>query len=185
VTGMRHAARRECSVNVDNMQDAQTLREFIASDPASFGGRPLSKAPNPLVMPSKRKLRKFSSSFSLGRFTMRNSAERVSEQLRISSNPNRQTLPAPEVYRPTRCSSLQPLPAGKMIARGGNERAPPIVLPPCPYNSEQDFDEQGSVRSGLPQAPKSYMPTGAPRQSGRLHRRQRSLSADDIMAGSS
>lgn len=185
VTGMRHAARRECSVNVDNMQDAQTLREFIASDPASFGGRPLSKAPNPLVMPSKRKLRKFSSSFSLGRFTMRNSAERVSEQLRISSNPNRQTLPAPEVYRPTRCSSLQPLPAGKMIARGGNERAPPIVLPPCPYNSEQDFDEQGSVGSGLPRAPKSYMPTGAPRQSGRLHRRQRSLSADDIMAGSS
>ena len=66
VTGMRHAARRECSVNVDNMQDAQTLREFIASDPASFGERPVSKMPNPLVMPSKRRLRKFSSSFSLG-----------------------------------------------------------------------------------------------------------------------
>jgi hypothetical protein len=182
VTGMRHAARRECSVNVDNMQDAQTLREFIASDPASFGDRPVSKMPNPLVMPSKRRLRKFSSSFSLGRFTMRNSAERVSEQLRTSSNPNRQTLPAPEVYRPTRCSSLQPVPAGKMIARGGNERAAPIVLPPCPYNSEQDF---GPMRPRMQRAPKSYLPTGAPRQSGKLHRRQRSLSASDIMAATS
>jgi len=186
VTGMRNAARRECSVNVDNSQDAQTLREFIASDPASFGGdRPVSKMPNPQVMPGKRRLRKFSSSFSLGRFTMRNSAERITEQLRASSNPNRQTLPAPEVYRPTRCSSLQPLPAGKMIARGGNERAPPIVLPPCPYNSEQDFDQQVPTRPRMQRAPKSYLPTGAPRQSGKLHRRQRSLSADDIMAGSS
>jgi hypothetical protein len=185
VTGMRHAARRECSVNVDNMQDAQTLREFIASDPVSFGDRPISKTPNPLVMPSKRRLRKFSSSFSLGRFTMRNSAERVAEQLRTTSNPNRQTLPAPEVYRPTRCSSLQPLPAGKMIARGGNERASPIVLPPCPYNSEQDFSQAGPMRPRLQRAPKSYMPTGTPRQSGKLHRRQRSLSADDIMVASS
>jgi hypothetical protein len=182
VIGMRHHARRECSVNVDNMQDAQTLREFIASDPASFGDRPVSKMPNPLVMPGKRRLRKFSSSFSLGRFTMRNSAERVSDQSRTSSNPNRRTMPAPEVYRPTRSSSLQPLPAGKMIARGGNERAPPIVLPPCPYSSEQDFDQRGSTRPNTQRAPKSYMPTGAPRQSGKLHRRQRSLSADDIVA---
>jgi len=185
VTGMRHAARRECSVNVDNMQDAQTLREFIASDPSSFGERPLSRMPNPLVMPNKRKLRKFSSSFSLGRFTVRNSAERITEQSRTSSNPNRQTLPAPAVYRPTRCSSLQPLPAGKMVARGGNERAPPIVLPPCPYNSEQDLEQQGPTRPRIQRAPKSYKPTGAPRQSGKLHRRQRSLSADDIMTASS
>jgi hypothetical protein len=185
VIGMRHHARRECSVNVDNMQDAQTLREFIASDPASFGDRPISQMPNPLVMPGKRRLRKFSSSFSLGRFTMRNSAERVSEQLRTSSNPNRRTMPAPEVYRPTRSSSLQPLPVGKMIARGGNERAPPIVLPPCPYNSEQDFHQESSPRPSMQRAPKSYMPTGAPRQSGKLHRRQRSLSADDIMAATS
>jgi hypothetical protein len=182
VIGMRHHARRECSVNVDNMQDAQTLREFIASDPASFGDRPVSQMPNPLVMPGKRRLRKFSSSFSLGRFTMRNSAERVSEQIRTSSNPNRRTMPAPEVYRPTRSSSLQPLPVGKMIARGGNERAPPIVLPPCPYNSEQDFDQRDPMRTSTQRTPKSYMPTGAPRQSGKLHRRQRSLSADDIMA---
>lgn len=124
----------------------------------------------------------FASCYSLGRFTMRNSAERVSDQVRTSSNPNRRTMPAPEVYRPTRSSSLQPLPAGKMIARGGNERAPPIVLPPCPYSSEQDFDQRGSTRPNTQRAPKSYMPTGAPRQSGKLHRRQRSLSADDIMA---
>jgi hypothetical protein len=71
-----------------------------------------------------------------------------------------------------------------MVARGANERAPPIVLPPCPDDSEYDGDRVAAVRSQVQRSPKSYSPTGAPKPGKKLHRRQRSLSADDIMIAS-
>ena len=187
VAGMRSAAKREDPVDSRHMPDAETLREFLASDPSTHV-RPLSHVPTHAPAPAKRKLRKFSSSFSLGRFNpgfskRSSSAGTSSEELPPSS-----AIPAtpqiPEVYRPTRCSSLQPPPASKMVARGANERAPPIVLPPCPDDSEYDGDYAVAARSQMQRSPKSYSPTGAPKNGKKLHRRQRSLSADDIMMAS-
>jgi hypothetical protein len=188
VSSMRSVAKREFSINSHNMPDAQTLREFLASAP-STQERPLSEVPAHLTTPSKRKLRKFSSSFSLGRFNpifakRNSSAGNLLEEM--PAVPSKYITPSvPEVYRPTRCSSLLPPPSTKMIARGGNERAPPIVLPPCPNDSEDDGDHVGPIRGHLQRAPKSYSPTGAPKTGRKLHRRQRSLSADDIMMASS
>jgi hypothetical protein len=186
VSSMRSIAKREFSINSHNMPDAQTLREFLASAP-STQDRPLSQVPAHLTTPSKRKLRKFSSSFSLGRFnpTKRNSsAGNLLEEM--PALPAKYAAPPmPEVYRPTRCSSLLPPPPTKMVARGGNERAPPIVLPPCPNDSEDDGAHVGPIRGHLQRSPKSYSPTGAPKTGRKLHRRQRSLSADDIMMASS
>lgn len=189
VTGMRSAAKREFSINSQNMPDAQSLREFLATDPYAKE-RPLSHIPAHLTTPSKRKLRKFSSSFSLGRFNpsfakRSSSAGHSSEHLPTVSSARPLTSPVPDVYRPTRCSSLQPPPAAKMVARGGNERAPPITLPPCPDDSEDGGNHVGSMRARMQRSPKSYSPTGAPKTGRKLHRRQRSLSADDIMMESS
>lgn len=190
VPSMRGVARREYSFNANNMPNAQTLREFLATDPSSHD-KPLSYVPAHLATPSKRKLRKFSSSFSLGRFnpiTKRkgtvDSAESSSDEFPPLSAPHRQTMAAPQVYRPTRCSSLQPPPPSKMVARGANERAPPLVLPPCPDDSEDEADQAGPMRGYMRRAPMSYSPTGAPTPGRKLHRRQRSLSADDIMIAS-
>jgi hypothetical protein len=188
VAGMRTAAKREYSINSNNMPDAETLREFLASDPSTHV-RPLSHVPSHLKAPTKRKLRKFSSSFSLGRFnpgfSKRSSAGNSLEDLPTLASPIPLTPKIPEVYRPTRCSSLQPLPAAKIVARGGNERAAPIVLPPCPDHSEDDGDRVGPMRAHVQRSPKSYSPTGAPKTGKKLHRRQRSQSADDIMLASS
>jgi len=187
VAGMRSAAKREYSINSNNMPDAETLREFLASDPSTHV-RPLSHVPAHLTAPPKRKLRKFSSSFSLGRFNpakRNSSAGNSSEDLPALSSPIPLTPKIPEVYRPTRCSSLQPPPSAKMVARGANERAAPIVLPPCPDDSEDDGDRVGPLRGHMQRSPKSYSPTGAPKTGKKLHRRQRSLSADDIMTASS
>lgn len=175
VAGMRSVAKREFSFHGQPMPDAQTLREFLATDPSSHE-KPISHVPAHLTTPSKRKLRKFSSSFSLGRFNP-SFAKRNSSSDHILENAP-ETPRIPEVYRPTRCSSLQPPPTTKMVARGANERAPPIVLPPCPDDSEADL---GPMRARMSRAPKSYSPTGAPKTGRKLHRRQRSLSADDIM----
>jgi hypothetical protein len=188
VSSMRSVAKREFSINSHNMPDAQTLREFLASAP-STQDRPLSQVPAHLTTPSKRKLRKFSSSFSLGRFnpsfTKRNSSAGNLLEEMPALPAKYATPPMPEVYRPTRCSSLLPPPPTKMVARGGNERATPIVLPPCPNDSEDDGARVGPVRGHLQRSPKSYSPTGAPKTGRKLHRRQRSLSADDIMMASS
>jgi hypothetical protein len=189
VAGMRSAAKREYSVNSEHMPDAETMREFLASDPSTHV-RPVSHMPaTNVTAPTKRKLRKFSSSFSLGRFNpgfskRSSSAGNSSEELAASSSSIPATPQIPEVYRPTRCSSLQPPPPSKMVARGADERAPPIVLPPCPDDSEHGGDRVVAVRPQVQRSPKSYSPTGAPKPGKKLHRRQRSLSADDIMMAS-
>ena len=188
VAGMRTAAKREDSADSHEMPGAETMREFLASDPSTHV-RPLSHVPTHAPAPAKRKLRKFSSSFSLGRFNpgfskRSSSAGTSSEELHTSSSAIPATPQIPEVYRPTRCSSLQPPPPSKMVARGANERAPPIVLPPCPDDSDHDGDYAGPARSQVQRSPKSYSPTGAPKSGKKLHRRQRSLSADDIMMAS-
>jgi hypothetical protein len=178
VAGMRSAAKRDFSVDSQKMPDAETLREFLASDPTTHV-RPLSHVPTHAPAPAKRKLRKFSSSFSLGRF---NGFSKRSSSAGNSSEELSSSIPAtpqiPEVYRPTRCSSLQPPPSSKKVARGASERAPPIVLPPCPD------DNVVPTRGHVQRSPKSYSPTGAPNTGKKLHRRQRSLSADDIMMAS-
>lgn len=183
VAGMR-GARREHSLRTDSMPNAQTLREFLDSEPSYTSAAP--KIPpipqQPTSNPSKRKLRKFSSSFSLGRFnpalTRRktDSVDTSSDEMPSLTAQHRQTLP-PATYIPSRGSSLRPQSA-KMVPRGGNERAPPIVLPPCPDDS--DDDSTFTFPAGR-NAPKSYSPTGAPKPGRKLHRRQRSASADDVM----
>ena len=185
VAGIRSAANREFSVNSHDMPDAETMREFLMSDPTTHV-RPVSHMPSSSVTaPTKRKLRKFSSSFSLGRFSKRSiSAGNSAEELLNSSSPVPETPQIPEVYRPTRCSSFQQPPSSKMVARGASERAPPIVLPPCPDDGTDYDGRVGPTRGLIQRSPKSYSPTGAPKTGKKLHRRQRSMSVDDIMMAS-
>ena len=192
LSSMRGAARREYSMSSNNMPDAQTLREFLDSGSSSHDQPPRSM-PAHLATAGKRKLRKFSSSFSLGRFTpsmakRNDSTDSSSDEMPTLFAPSaqnaRQTMPTPATYIPTRGSSLRPPPqfaTGKMVPRGADERAPPIVLPPCPDDSSDDVEHTKPVRAPLRRAPMSYSPTGAPTPGRKLHRRQRSVSADDVM----
>jgi hypothetical protein len=91
----------------------------------------------------KRKLHKLSSSFSLRTFSKGFKRSSVSEKS-VAGSTTSLAMPAQmpytisEMHIPSRTSS-KPLP--KMVPRGASERAPPIVLPPCPYDyAEQEIE---------------------------------------------
>lgn len=157
------------SSHLSTLQSQST--DFLNHDPF-----PSSEKSSPPMTPTKRKLHKFSSSLGLSVFAKVAKGATSSDD---GLSENFETVPEPE---PTLTTSTQ-IPAResrtrtKMIPRGANERAPPIVLPPCPesYDEEDDF----VFRSTAPtcRTSRKDLKTSPPLpKTNRLHRRQRSYS---------
>ncbi len=88
----------------------------------------------PTGMP-RRSVTKLASTFSLR--TLSRSFKRTSGLERDQSTSTFAQTPhtIPEMHIPSRTSSKQ---VPKMVPRGANERAPLLVLPPCPYDETEE-----------------------------------------------
>ena len=102
--------------------------------------------PNSPSLTRPRLLRKLSSTFSFKTFN------RPSRQDSFSSNESEKLHPLTETKKPHHPisdmhvpsrSSSKPLP--KLVPRGANERAPPIVIPPCPEDYDDGADDEGEL----------------------------------------
>ena len=111
---------------------------------------PANMQPDSPTSPStpNRKTHKVSSSFSLRSFGRKRRQDSLSdssageESRRTKESEAAQKFPpSPSVRSPT---SSAPRAAPKLVARGASERAPPVVLPPCP---DQYNDDADTVRS--------------------------------------
>lgn len=130
----------------------------------------------PPMSPSRRRLHMFGSSIALSVFGMKRSNSSDSSLGELGGAP--ETGKEPDAVTTGLVKALSPQPPQpsvqtpstkpKMVARGANERAPPLILPPCPetYEDERDVTRwplrKDSSMIGLPT---------------KLHRRQRSMSA--------
>ena len=139
--------------------------EFLRHDP--YPSPPDDQALTPPPMsPSRRRLHRFGSSIGLNVFGTKrsNPSDSSIEELPEATKEVDAITPAsPKAPSPqslTRSTSTKP----RMIARGANERAPPLVLPPCPEAYEDDRETMSWLASNMP------LP-------GKLHKRQRSMSA--------
>lgn len=145
--------------------------DFLNHDPF-----PSAEQMSPPMTPTKRKLHKFSSSLGLG--VLAKGAKgatspdgSVSEDIEAAQGP--EPILATTLAMPTRRPSTRT----KMIPRGANERAPPIVLPPCPesYDEDENFVFRSTASTYGP-ARKDLKSSASVPKSGKLHRRQRSYS---------
>ncbi|KAK4937801.1 hypothetical protein LTR28_009745, partial [Elasticomyces elasticus] len=96
----------------------------------------------PPTSPGKHRLRTFSRTL----LSIRRSASRSSSSNEDADHNTTTAAPSPTSPQATffsTTSSAKPRPAEKMIARGANERAPPIELPPWPYGDEDKENETG------------------------------------------
>ena len=104
----------------------QTSSEFLQHDPYPSAW-PLSDQPMTPTSPSRRRPQKF---FGLNIFGL------GSKRSHSDINTDFDDVKEPESVMVTRTSPLttpsRRSSGNKMQARGGNERAPPLVLPPCP-----------------------------------------------------
>lgn len=159
--------------------------DFLKHDPYPS---PSTERPTTPMSPSKRRLHKLSSSLALNVFGrgMRRSTSLdtgVIEDLETVKEPEPLLLlsPADAEARQTshRRISLKP----KLVARGANERAPPLVLPPCPEG--YDEDEANAAMAQWPArkdsaaliSPIESFPAKLPK----LHKRQRSVSVSAVL----
>ncbi|KAK5120872.1 hypothetical protein LTR85_005939 [Meristemomyces frigidus] len=153
--------------------------DFLDHDPfpSSSADRPTTP-----MSPSKRRLHKFSSSLSLnifGRGLRRNDStdSNVGCDLSVVKEPE------PILISPA-CSTTQPSIRKasikkKMVARGANEREPPLILPPCPEGydeNEAEFGGHARWPSRKDSAANGVM-SESPIRGTKLHKRQRSYSA--------
>ncbi|KAK5741752.1 hypothetical protein LTR17_003743 [Elasticomyces elasticus] len=142
--------------------------DFLQHDPYPALPVDLPITPPPMS-PSRRRLHRFGSSIGLGVFGMRrsnSSDSSLDDALEIvkSVEPRGNALfqaSSPQML------SRTPSTKTKMVARGANERAPPLILPPCPETYE---DERDVTRWPLR---KDASVLGLPTK---LHKRQRSMS---------
>lgn len=119
---------------------AEQRAEFLKHDPFPSNwplGSPASASP------SKRKMPKLSPSFRLKAFS-RSRRSNSSDSSSTEGSEGRMdwwsvtTSPVSPDTRNVSRAANQPIP--KMVARGASERAPPIVLPPCPADYNDDWD---------------------------------------------
>jgi hypothetical protein len=78
--------------------------------------------------------------------------------------------PEPVLVRPSTATLPQAKARAKLVPRGANERAPPLVLPPCP-------DDYESVRDVTQWPIRKDSGSTAAARGPKLHKRQRSMSA--------
>ncbi|KAK5694610.1 hypothetical protein LTR97_009200 [Elasticomyces elasticus] len=147
--------------------------DFLQHDPYPALPVDLPITP-PLMSPSRRKLHRFGSSIGLGVFGMRRSNSSDSSLDDALENvkdlePRGSALPKSSSPRMlSRTPSTKP----KMVARGANERAPPLILPPCPETYE---DERDVTRWPL-RKDASVLPM-------KLHKRQRTVRRNGMDGG--
>lgn len=95
--------------------------------------------------PTKLRMPKLSSSFSLRAFGRRRSNSNGSSASDGWDSPTEQYIavsyPASPAVRNVSRAISRPAPGTRMVARGASERAPPIVLPPCP----DDYDQEDNL----------------------------------------
>lgn len=149
------------------------LREFLASVPATV---PTQNRHTVAAPPPRRRLQKFSSSFSLSRLANTKRRDSTDSSADEEFPPATSLRPVPEVYIPTRTSSMQP----KLVPRGANERAQPLVLPPFLNEYGEELDYRRPLTGHGKASLTVYSPSGTPGQSRKLHKRQRSISADAV-----
>ncbi len=120
---------------------------FLNYEPAPAALSTVSLSP---AVPSKRRVYRLPSTFSLRaswKSLKRHSggSDGSSDEPAVSpqSSQKVQLHAIADMHIPTRTSS-KALP--KMVPRGANERAPPIVLPPCPYDAGDWDDDDESLK---------------------------------------
>ncbi|KAF2769801.1 hypothetical protein EJ03DRAFT_336055 [Teratosphaeria nubilosa] len=91
--------------------------------------QPVERRQSMPLSPGLRKLHKISSSLAMNIF--KKDIRQISREDDIAEEPDE--MPQPPILAP----ALAGRPRPKMIARGASERAPPLVLPPCP----EDYDD--------------------------------------------
>ncbi|KAK5166512.1 uncharacterized protein LTR77_008055 [Saxophila tyrrhenica] len=134
---------------------------------------PAPHAPGLSHTPSKRRVYKLPSAFSLralGKTLKRYSVESDGNGSQSSFSPPQSTRRLQKDPPISTCTPSKPLP--KMIPRGANERAPPIVLPTCPYDaadgdaSDEELQQQARGRnvSTAPQSPEVGKELGVARR---------------------
>ena len=147
--------------------------DFLKQQDSQLSDSP-SSAPN---TPARRRIKKISSSLSLNRFGSNKS--RPQQRSGNDSGSELESIKEPE---PLFFSSASPRTAmnsagSKLVPRGANERAPPIILPPCPDDSDDENDASGDS-----DYPARYMRKNsvgyAAAAASRAVMRQRSMSVD-------
>lgn len=166
---MRDIAYAQGSYSPSASSTNLDLREFLASVPATV---PKQNRHTVAAPPARRRLQKFSSSFSLGRLANTKRRDSADSSTDEELPPSSSLRPVPEVYVPTRTS--------RMVPRGANERAEPLVLPPCPKGYGEELDYRRPLTAHGKASLAVYSPSGVPGQSRKLHKRQRSVSADAV-----
>ena len=152
---------------------------FLSHDP--YPSAP-SERPTTPMSPSKRRLRKLSSSLSLNIFAKglrrnESSDDDLGEVLENVKEPEH-VIPTPVVSRlpvPVRKSSIK----ARMVPRGASEREPPLVLPPCPagYHDEDDISGATWTRwQSTKDSSELEATTDSSTRLTKLHKRQRSYS---------
>ncbi|TKA66517.1 hypothetical protein B0A55_09394 [Friedmanniomyces simplex] len=126
------------------------------------------------MSPSRRRLHKLGSSIGLNVFSMKrtnSSDSSLGDALDTIKEPEpvASASPTSPLQPLARAASLKP----KMVPRGANERAPPLILPLCPETYE---DEEDVTRWPL-RNDSSAMGLGLVGLPTKLHKRQRSMSA--------
>jgi len=145
--------------------------DFLNHDPF-----PSAEQMSPPMTPTKRKLHKFSSSLGLG-VLAKGAKSATSPDGSVSEDIEAAPGPEPILATTLAMPARRPSTRTKMIPRGANERAPPIVLPPCPesYDEDENFVFRSTASNYGPARKVSKSSASVPKSS-KLHRRQRSYS---------
>lgn len=122
----------------------------------------------PPLSPSKRRFQKISSSFNIARLGIKRTTPDSGEE---QENVKEQGAVKPQTMSEMKAPVSQP----RLIARGANERAPPIELPPFPGEEEVTKDPN----KAWPERKSSAAPTSIAQlvRGGKIKRRSKSVSA--------
>jgi hypothetical protein len=149
---------------------------FLMYDPfpSSLRNTPTTPTSPPPTSPSRRRLHKFSSSIGLNVFG-KGIKQSTSSGSSIDEDFEAVKEPEPILVRPSSATVARPPSRAKLVPRGANERAPPLILPPCP-------DDYESVRDTTQWLFRKDAATNAMSREPKWHKRQRSVSAALVSA---
>lgn len=174
-------AARTSNASDSSPEPASTTRRvnFLDHDPfpSSSADRPTTP-----MSPSKRRLHKFSSSLGLnvfGRGLRWNSStdSDVGGDLNVVKEPEPILISTSRLSVQPTSHIRNPSIKTKMVARGASEREPPLVLPPCPDDYDDDDSNYNVASTGWPSRKDSQAPNALTRNPSsarmlKLHKRK-------------